>query len=396
MQLSQLANGLTPSPTRAFDKLARELAASGKNVLFFTLGEPDFPSPKNVKRAAITAIKEDFTHYTAVAGIPELRKAIANKFQRDNNLAYSSDQILVSAGAANSLYLAFQCLLNPGDEAIVPVPGWSTVFSQIKTTGAVPVFVQCKEENDFEVQFEDIQRAITPKTKLIAINFPCNPTGAVIPEKTIKQIVELCREKNLWLISDEIYEKITYGQKHVSPALLYENTVTINGASKAYAMTGWRIGYAAAPVELATAMTSLQGLVLGNPTSISQKAALEALNGSSSQGSVSKMKKEFRNRRDLIVKLLNEIPGLHVNIPKGAFYAFANVSGLFGKKTPSAGKTLSNSVDVSSYFLNEALVATTPGQPFGSDSHVRFSYACSQEQINEGMTRLKVAVEKLK
>ncbi len=392
-ELSRLANSLTPSPTRAFDKQARELAASGKNILFFTLGEPDFPTPKNIKRAALAAIKKDFTHYTPVSGIPELRQAICDKFKRDNNLVYSPDQIVVNAGVANSLYLAFNCILNPGDEVIIPVPSWPTVFSQVKSTGAIPVFVQCKEENDFEVGFQDIAATITEKTKCIVLNSPCNPTGAVIPEKTIKKICELASEKNLWLLSDEIYEKLTYSGKLISPALHHQNTITLNGVSKAYAMTGWRIGYTAAPIQLATAITSLQGLVLGNPTSVSQKAALEALTGS--QSSVSKMKKEFRNRRDLMVKLINEIPHLRANLPKGAFYAFTNVSGLFNKKTPE-GKTLLNSVDVSSYFLNEALVATTPGQPFGSDAHVRFSYACSQEQIIQGIAQLKKAVEKLK
>lgn len=380
------------SPTRAFDKAARDLAASGKLVLFFTLGEPDFATPKNIKRAAVNAIKENFTHYTNYQGIIELRQAVCEKLKRDNNIVCSPEQVLVTAGAAEALFLTFQCLLNKGDEAIFLTPCWPTFMASAKTAGVVPVFVACSEENNFEPKIGDIRAAITANTKVIVINSPSNPTGAMLSEKTTRAICDLCREKNLWLVSDEIYEKITYGSKSFSPASIYENTVTINGASKAYSMTGWRIGFAAGPKHLIEAMSAYSSIVVGNATSVSQKAALEALNGR--QSSVNKMRKEFRQRRDLIVKLINEVPGLRVTSPKGAFYVFPNVSQLFGKKTPG-GKTLQNSVDVAEYFLNEAFVATVPGKPFGSDQHIRFSFACSQDQIAEGIERIKNAVAKL-
>ncbi len=390
---SHLASQFTSaSPTRVFDKASRDLAATGKPVLFFTLGEPDFATPKNIKRAAVTAIKEDFTHYTNYQGIAELRQAVADKLKRDNKIICSPENVLITAGAAEALFLTFQCLLNKGDEVIFLTPCWPTFISSAKTTGAIPVIVQCSEENNFEPKIENIRNAITTNTKVIVINSPSNPTGAMLSEKTIRQIVELCKEKNLWLVSDEIYEKIIYGPKHFSPASIYENVVTINGVSKAYSMTGWRIGFAAGPVNLISAMSAYSSIVIGNATSLSQKAALEALTGP--QGSVNKMKAEFRKRRDLIVKLINEVPGISVAPPKGAFYIFPNVSQLFGKKTPT-GKILQSSIDVSEYFLNEAYIATVPGKPFGSDNHIRFSYACSQEQIVDGMERIKKAVGKL-
>ncbi len=393
MQLSQLANKLTPSQTRLFDNAARALKENGKPILLFTLGEPDFPSPKNVKRAAIKAIKENYTHYTVPQGIAELRKAVCEKFKRDNGISFTPEQILITTGAAQALYLTFQCILNSGDEVIFLTPAWPVCISQVKTTGAIPITVQCREENNFEPKVEDIRAALTAKTKAIVINSPCNPTGAMISEKTIKQICELCSEKNLWLVSDEVYEKISYGYRHVSPAAFYEKTIIINSVSKSYAMTGWRLGFVAGPIEFTNAATSLSSILTSNTNSISQKAALEALTGP--QGNVNKMKSEFRKRRDLIVKLVNEIPGVHVSMPKGAFYAFVNVSQLFGKKSES-GKTLQNSLDVADYFLNEAFVATVPGKPFGSDEHVRFSYACSQEQIIEGMKKIAKAVAKLR
>lgn len=380
------------SPTRAFDKAARDLAADGKPVLFFTLGEPDFTTPKNIKRAAISAIKEDFTHYTNYQGITELRQAVCGKLKRDNSIVCSPEQVLVTAGAAEALFLAFQCLLNKGDEAIFLTPCWPTFISSAKTAGGVPVLVPCAEENNFEPSIEDIRAAITANTKVIVINSPSNPTGAMLSEKTIRAICALCQQRNLWLVSDEIYEKITYGSKSFSPASIYENTVTVNGVSKAYSMTGWRIGFVTGPQNLISAMSAYSSIIVGNAASVSQKAALEALQGS--QSSVDKMRKEFRQRRDLIVKLINEVPGVSVALPKGAFYIFPNVAALFGKKTPG-GKTLQGSLDVSEYLLSEAYVATVPGKPFGSDKHIRFSYACSREQITEGIGRIKKAVGKL-
>ncbi len=390
LTLSNRAQNLSFSQTRAFDARCRALISEGKNVILFTLGEPDFPTPKNVKRSAVAAIKEDFTHYTNAAGILELRQAIAEKLQKENGLNYSPDNIVVSAGAANILYSIFQCIINPGDEVILPQPLWPTFAEQVKAASGVPNFVHCTEENLFEPTPDLIAAAITKNTRAVVLNSPCNPTGAMLSRKSASKIAQLAIENNFWIISDEIYEKISFDQKPVSPALYArDNTIVVNGVSKAYAMTGWRIGYAAGPSEVMKSIGALQSISIGNPNSIAQKAALAALTGP--QGNVAKMRKEFRERRDLIVKLLNEVDGISCRASPGAFYAFANISKLKGKTF--GGKKLESSVDVSNFFLDSALVGATPGQPFGSDNHLRFSFATSQEKIKEGIERIKKAVQ---
>lgn len=397
MPISQRAKNAAPSPTLAITAKARALKAEGKDVVGFGAGEPDFDTPDHIKQAAIDALHAGYTKYTPSAGDVDLKDAICAKLAKDNGLHYKPAQVIVSAGAKHSLYNIFQALLDPGDEVIIPAPYWVSYPEQVKLADGVPVVVETLPENDFMPTHDDLRAAITPRTKAIVLNSPSNPTGGVASRQTVKEIVSLCIKHNLLLISDEIYEKLLYdGRTHLSPGSLgeeaFKHTITVNGCSKAYSMTGWRIGYcASADTELVAAMGRIQDQSTSNPTSIAQKAAVAALTGTSEP--VEMMRQAFEQRRNLIVELLNAIPGVSCRMPGGAFYAFADVSGVYGRK--AGERTISNSDDLSAYLLEDALVAVVPGSGFGADNYVRLSYATSEAQIRKGLERMDAALRRL-
>jgi aspartate aminotransferase len=390
---------LAPSSTLAVQAKARELRARGIDVISFGAGEPDFDTPERIKNAALQAMRRGQTKYTEVGGVPELRAAVCAKLKRDNGLDYASDEILVSCGAKHTLYNLATALLNPGDELLVPSPFWVSYPEQARLLGAVPVAVETREATGFDLDPDRLRAAVTPRTKLIVLNSPNNPTGAVFSRDALEAVAGLAVERGLWVVSDECYESLTFEGRHVSIASLgpeiKARTVVVNTCSKAYAMTGWRIGYAAGPRALIRAMTDVQSQVTSNPASVAQWAAVEALSGP--QDEVAKMAGEFDRRRRLIIGGLNALPGVSCVMPKGAFYAFANVSGLFGRTWTrgDARTTLKSSLDVTSFLLEAARVAVVPGLDFGSDAHVRFSYATSDALISEGLSRMKAAIATL-
>jgi aspartate aminotransferase len=388
--LSGRLSKISASPTLALNAKAKEMSAKGVDVVNFTAGEPDFDTPENVKEAAISAIKSGFTKYTDAKGFPGLREAIAKKLKAENGLDYASEQIVVSCGGKHSIYNALQALCNPGDEVIIPSPFWVSYSEQVKLCEARPVFVETSEENGFRLLAEDLKKKVSGKTKVILINSPSNPTGAVIDKDELKKIASIAVNNDIFVISDEIYEHLIYDGEHVSIASLDNGlkdlTIIINGASKAYSMTGWRIGWAAGPPAVMKMIGNFQSHTTSNPTSISQKAYLAGLTGP--QDSVKKMVSEFKRRRDLIVKSLNGIPGISCTEPQGSFYVFPNVSGCF-----KGG--IKNSMDFSMQLLDQEKVAVVPGSAFGSDSNVRISYACSTGTIEKGIDRIKEFVGKL-
>ena len=390
---------LAPSSTLAVQAKAKALRAQGIDVISFGAGEPDFDTPERIKEAAIQAMRRGQTKYTEVPGIPELRAAVCTKFKRDNALAYEPADVLVSCGAKHTLFNMVTALLNPGDEVLVPSPYWVSYPEQARLVGGVPVAVETKEATGFDLDPGRLRAAVTPRTKVIILNSPNNPTGAVFSRTAIEAVAQLAVEKELIVASDECYEALTFEGRHVSIASLgpeiKARTLVINTCSKAYAMTGWRIGYAAGPRELIRAMTDVQSQMTSNPASIAQWAAVEALGGS--QDEVAKMAGEFDRRRRLIVGGLNALAGVSCVMPKGAFYAFANVSGLFGRTWKGADRTttLEGSVDVAAFLLERARVAVVPGVDFGSDAHVRFSYATSDALIREGLARMDAALREL-
>ena len=390
---------LAPSSTLAVQAKAKELRAKGIDVISFGAGEPDFDTPQRIKDAAVQAMTRGQTKYTEVGGIPELRAAVCAKLKRDNGLDYTPAEVLVSCGAKHTLYNVATALLNPGDELLVPSPFWVSYPEQARLLGAVPVPVDTLESTGFDLDPERLRAAVTPRTKLVVLNSPNNPTGAVFSRAALEAVARLAVERGLWVVSDECYESLTFEGRHVSVASLGPDikarTIVVNTCSKAYAMTGWRIGYAAGPRELIRAMTDVQSQVTSNPASIAQWAAVEALSGP--QDEVAKMAGEFDRRRRLIVGGLNALPGVSCVMPKGAFYAFANVSGLFGRtwvhdNTRTALKT---SLDVTAFLLEAARVAVVPGADFGSDAHVRLSYATSDALISDGLARMKAAIATL-
>jgi aspartate aminotransferase len=394
--LSERARKIKPSPTLAIDAKAKAMKAGGMDVVNFGVGEPDFDTPDNIKEAAIKAIKEGFTKYTAVGGIDALKDAIIEKFGRDNNLHYKRDEIIVSCGAKHSLYNIAQALLSPGDEVLILSPYWVSYPDQTLLNDATPVFIKTHEADSFMVRPEILSSHITKKTRALILNSPSNPTGLTYDKGTLEKIAEIALKHNLFLISDEIYEKLTYdGFTHTSIASLDKalkaKTIVVNGLSKSYAMTGWRIGFAAGPAEIIKAMTTIQSQSTSNPTSIAQKAAVEALNGP--QDFIQTMRNEFDRRRRFLVSELNAIPGMHCLTPTGAFYAFPNTSSLYGKS--SGGKMISSSSDLALYFLEHARVALVHGGAFGDDRHIRLSYATSVEEIKKGIERIKEAVQQL-
>ncbi|MDO8426641.1 MAG: pyridoxal phosphate-dependent aminotransferase [Deltaproteobacteria bacterium] len=397
MKLSGRLNGLEESVTLAITAKARSLKAEGKDIIGFGAGEPDFDTPSNIKEAAIKAINTGQTKYTPVGGINELKDAIINKFKKDNNLAYSRDEIIVSCGGKHSIFNLFQAILNPGDEVIIPAPYWVSYPVIVALGGGTPKIVRTSESEGFKMSVEAFKAGISPEAKAVVINSPSNPTGAAYTTDELRAIAEAALKNDLLIVSDEIYEKLAYdGFKTASIASISDevkrSTVVLNGVSKAYSMTGWRIGYAAGPKEIIKAMTNIQSQSTSNPTSISQWAAVEALNGS--QESISKMLKEFEKRRNAIVEGLNAIKNVSCIRPQGAFYVFANVSKSYGKKFKD--RVIKGSVDMANYLLDEAGVAVVPGAPFGDDSFVRLSYAISMENIIEGVRRIGKAIGELK
>ena len=397
--LAERLKTLAPSSTLAVQAKARALRAQGVDVISFGAGEPDFDMPERIKAAAVEAMRRGHTKYTEVAGVPELRAAVCAKLRRDNGLAYEPAEVLVSCGAKQTLFNLAVALLDPGDEVLVPSPFWVSYPEQVRLVGGVPAPVATEERTGFDLDPDRLRAAVTPRTKLIVLNSPNNPTGAVFSAAALEAAARLAVERGLWLVSDECYEALTFEGRHVSVAALgpevKARTVVVNTCSKAYAMTGWRIGYAAGPRELIRAMTDVQSQVTSNPSSIAQWAAVEALSGP--QDEVAKMAGEFDRRRRRIVAGLNALPGVSCVMPRGAFYAFPNVSRLLGRTWRRAGGpvTLRGSVDVAAFLLEEAKVAVVPGVDFGSDAHVRLSYATSDALIEKGLERMAGALRAL-
>lgn len=396
MFISQRAQRTSPSPTLAITAKARKMREEGIDVLSFGAGEPDFDTPEFIKDAAITALREGFTKYTPTAGIEPLRKAICEKLWRDNGLKYEPNQIVVTCGGKHALYNTFQVICDPGDEVIIPAPYWVSYPEMVKLADGVPVFVYADESTGFVPAIDAIREKITARTRAIVVNSPCNPTGAVFPRQTLKEIAALALKHDLYIISDEIYEKMVYdGHEHFSIASLGEEvkkrTVLVNGMSKAYSMTGWRIGYAAAERELIAAMTRIQDQSTSNPTSIAQRAALAALQAP--EDAVKQMVTAFAERRRAIVDGLNNIPGFRCAEPGGAFYAFPNVSALYGKRW--GDRVINNSDAFAEYLLEVARVAVVPGSGFGAEENIRLSYACSLDTIHNGLARIAEAVQAL-
>jgi len=396
MRLSKRSVSIKPSPTLAIDSKAKALKASGVDVVNFGVGEPDFDTPQNIKEAAIKAIRDGFTKYTPVGGIDELKDAIIEKFKKDNGLAYEKSEIIVSCGAKHSLYNIAEALFDPGDEIIIPAPYWVSYPDQALLNDAVPVIVKTDEKNLFKITPELLKANLSKKTKALILNSPSNPTGLAYDLKSLEAIADIAAENDFYVISDEIYEKLVYdGFRHVSIASLgdkiKQRTIVVNGLSKAYAMTGWRIGFAAGPKEIIGAMTNIQSQSTSNPTSIAQKAAVEALRGT--QDFIPVMVAEFNRRRAYMVETLNKIKGISCLMPVGAFYAFPNVSYYYGKSFK--GKPVNSSFDLSSYLIEEANVALVPGGAFGDDRYIRLSYATSMDNIKKGLDRIEKALANL-
>jgi aspartate aminotransferase len=394
--LSERINRLSESATLMMTKLGRELAAKGINVISLSIGEPDFNTPDHVKEAAKKALDENWTRYSPVPGYPELRQAIVNKLKRENNLDYDVSQIVVSTGAKQSLSNAILTLVNPGEEVIIPTPYWVSYSEMVVLAEGKAVYIDTTIESDFKITPAQLEAAITPKTKLFMFSSPCNPTGSVYSKEELAGLVEVFeRYPNIYIISDEIYEHINFVDKHVSIAefsSVKERVVVVNGFSKAFAMTGWRLGYIAASKEVAAANDKMQGQTTSGTCSISQRAGIAAYE----QGleSVLEMKKAFARRRQLVYDLLNDIPGIKTNLPDGAFYFFPEISSFFGKKD-AEGNVINNSADLALYLLNVGHVATVGGDSFGNNNYIRISYAASDESLTEALKRIKEALGKL-
>ncbi|WP_353086973.1 pyridoxal phosphate-dependent aminotransferase [Flavobacterium sp.] len=390
--LSDRINSLTTSQTLAMAALARELKAQGKDIISLSLGEPDFNTPDFIKAAAKKAIDENYSTYSPVDGYLELKEAICRKFKRDNNLTYTPAQIVVSTGAKQSLYNIAQVMINPGDEVILPAPYWVSYAEIIKIAGGIPVEVPTSVESDFKITPEQLAHAITPKTKMIWYSSPCNPSGSVYSREELTALSEIIlQHDNLYVVSDEIYEHINFSGTFCSIASIpgmFDRTITVNGVAKAFAMTGWRIGYIGAPEIIAKACTKMQGQVTSGANSIAQRATITAVEADPSV--LNDMVAAFQRRRDLVVGLIQDIPGMKINIPEGAFYVFPDVSSFFGKTL--RGKLIQNADDFSMYLLSEANVATVTGDAFGNPNCIRFSYATSEEVLTEALRRIKEAL----
>ena len=393
--LSDKVNLISESQTIAMARKSRELKASGIDIISLSLGEPDFATPEIIKQAAIQAINDNFSYYTHVSGYLELREAIARKFKRDNGLEYTADEIVVSTGAKQSIANAVLCLINPGDEVLIPSPFWVSYLEILKLAGGVPILIDTEIDNDFKVTAAQLEKHITSKTRMMIFSTPCNPTGSVYNKKELREIADVVKKYDeLYIISDEIYEHINFVGGHESMAQfedIKDRVITINGVSKGFAMTGWRGGIMAAPKWIAQACDKMQGQFTSATCSITQKAMHAAMDLPSE--STSYMRDAFLKRRNLVLDLMKEIPGFKTNIPQGAFYVYPEVSALFGKSYN--GYIINNATDLSLYLLDEAHLALVPGAAFGDDKYIRFSYATSEDKLTEALKRMKVAVEKL-
>jgi aspartate aminotransferase len=392
--LSARLSRIKPSPTIAVGEKARELKAAGHDVIGLGAGEPDFDTPDNIKDAAIAAIRSGDTKYTSVDGTAALKAAVVAKFKRDNGLDYTSDQINVGTGGKQVLYNALQATVDPGDEVIIPAPYWVSYPDMVLLADGTPVFVSCGENHNFKLQPEDLAAAITPKTRWVILNSPSNPTGAAYSRDEMKALTDVLKaHEHVWVMTDDMYEHLVYdGFEFVTPAqvepALMERTLTVNGVSKAYCMTGWRIGFAGGPQPLIKAMAKVQSQSTSNPSSVSQAAAVEALNGP--QDYIAAHNETFKERRDLVVKMLNDCEGLHCHRPEGAFYVFPSCAGTIGKTSP-AGKVIGSDGDFVTYLLEEAGVAAVQGEAFGLSPYFRISYATSTEALEEACARIKRA-----
>ncbi len=398
MKLSEKALGIKPSSTLSITEKAGILRSEGKNVISFSIGEPDFDTPEHIKKAAVDAINAGFTRYTAAAGIVELRKAVAKKLKEDNGLDYDYTQIVISNGAKHSLINALMAIINPGDEVIIPAPYWLSYAEMVRLAGGTPVVVYMDQNEGFALTRKVLEKGYSDKTKAVIITTPSNPTGIVMDEGELREIADFAVEKDIAVIADEIYEKLIYSEdkKHISIASLnkeiYDRTITINGVSKSYAMTGWRIGYAAAPAPIAKLMSSMQSHMTSNPNSIAQKAALAAIEGP--QDCVEDMRKQFAKRRDYIYDRVVNMPYLKTVKPEGAFYLFVDFSGTYGKSYK--GTVLESAAQIGAILLDEKLIAVVPCADFGMPDHIRLSYATSIENITEGMNKLEEFLKELK
>ena len=390
--LSDRINNLSTSQTLAMAALARELKAQGKDIISLSLGEPDFNTPDFIKEAAKKAIDENYSTYSPVDGYMELKEAICRKFKRDNNLDYNPANIVVSTGAKQSLYNIAQVMLNDGDEVILPAPYWVSYFEIIKLSGGIPVQVPTSVETDFKITAEQLEKSITPKTKMMWFSSPCNPSGSVYNREELTAIGKVLEKyPNVYIVSDEIYEHINFSGTFCSIGTipgLFERTITVNGVAKAFAMTGWRIGYMGAPEFIAKACTKMQGQVTSGANSIAQRATITAVDADPKV--LNEMVAAFKNRRDLVVGLTKNIPGLKLNVPEGAFYVFPDVSSYFGKTL--RGKLINNADDFSMYLLSEANVATVTGDAFGNPDCIRISYATREDLLTEAFKRIKDAL----
>ena len=398
MPLSRRVRSISPSSTLAITAMAKRMQAEGIDVISFAGGEPEFDTPEHVKAAGIRAVRDGFTKYTAPAGIEELRDAVVAKLKRDNGLEYTQDEVVTCSGSKQALYNLAMVFFDKRDEVIIPAPYWVSYPEQVRLADATPVFAPTREEEGFRLKRGDLERVLTRRTKAVILNSPCNPTGAVIEIDELKAIAELAVEKDFYLVSDEAYEALTYdGVKHVSIASLGEEvkarTFVVGSTSKTYAMTGWRLGYAAGPKEIIKAMIDLQSHSTSAPASPSQKAAVAALLGP--RETVESMRREFEKRRRYLLERLHGIPGVRCVPPEGAFYTFPNVSAFYGKKV-ARGRKISSSTDLTAYLIQEARVTVVPGADFGSDKHVRISYCLGMEQIRDGLERMAKALVQLK
>jgi len=396
MKLSQFTRQLKPSETLAISTKAKTLQAQGRNIIDFGLGEPDFATPSNIIRAAEHAMAEGFTKYTPPAGLPALRRAIADKLKRENNLDYAPEEIIVSCGAKHALYNVAMVLLDAGDEVLIPGPYWVTYPTQVVLAGGIPVIIPTTAADDFKITGDMLRRYLTPKTRGIILNSPCNPTGAVYTPAELEDLASVLLDTDLFIITDEIYEHIIYdGLKQISIATLdpalKARSIVVNGFSKAYAMTGWRLGYCAGPREVIEMCDRLQSQTTSNATALVQVAGIEALIGP--QESVAVMAQAFEQRRNFVVARLNAIPGITSNTPRGAFYIFPNIAALFGRR--ASGRPMNTAADVADYLLEAAGVAVVPGDAFGDDHSMRISYASSMAELEDGLARIDKAVQQL-
>jgi len=396
MKLAKRVGLIKPSPTLAITAKANALKAEGRDIIGFGAGEPDFDTPSHIKNAGIRAIESGFTKYTPVGGTDELKDAVIRKLERENGLSYRRKEIVVSCGAKHSLYNLAQALFEEGDEVVVPAPYWVSYPDIVVLAGATPVILPTREEDGFKMTAAALKKAVTASTRAVIVNSPSNPTGATYTPEELKALADVLKDTEILVISDDIYEKVLYDGFRFSNMAntgeeMKKRTVVVNGVSKAYSMTGWRIGYAAGPEALMSAVSNIQSQNTSNPASISQKASVEALNGT--QEPTERMVEEFRKRRDFIVSALNGIPGVTCRLPEGAFYVFPNVAGLYGRK--KGDRVIESSVDFAAYLLDDADVAVVPGSAFGNDRYVRLSYATSAKNIEEGLRRIRSAVLRL-